>query len=408
MLGSIATGITRIRGFLEAEDAIATLNAFRNMGIEIRGPIDGEIEIHGRGLYGLKAPKIPLNLGNSGTSMRLLCGLLSGQKFDSVLVGDESLSARPMQRVTGPLGLMGARIDSSEHGTAPLSIQGGQSLRGIDYRLPVASAQVKSSLLLAGLYAEGNTRLIEPAMTRDHTERMLRGFSYPLRQEGEGLSLHGGGELIATEIEVPADISSAAFFLVGGSIAAGSDVLLSHVGINPTRIGVIHLLKLMGAEIELLNCREAGAEPVADIRVRSAALRGIRIPEAYVPLAIDEFPILFIAAACAEGETVLSGASELRVKESDRIQGMLDGLLELGVDAKATADGMVIRGGRIGGGEIDSRGDHRLAMAFSIAALRAESDIKITNCANVNTSFPGFVDVAGSLGLGIRSEEVSA
>jgi 3-phosphoshikimate 1-carboxyvinyltransferase len=404
MLGSIAEGVTRIHGFLEAEDAVSTLNAFRAMGVDIQGPDRGEIEIEGRGLAGLNAPKNPLDVGNSGTSMRLLCGLLAGQKFNSVLLGDPSLSRRPMQRVTLPLALMGGRIESSENGTAPLFIQGGQRLKGIDYALPIASAQVKSCLLLAGLYAEGTTCITEPAVTRDHTERMLQGFSYPLRQRGNTICLQGGNRLIATEIDVPADISSAAFFMVGACIAKGSDVLLRHVGINPTRTGIIQILKRMGAEIELENNREVGCEPVADIRVRSSALKGIKIPEEYVSLAIDEFPVLFVAAACAEGETVLSGASELRVKESDRIQSMRDGLVKLGIDARATEDGIVIRGGVLGGGEIDSLGDHRIAMAFSIAALRARDRIHVRDCANVNTSFPAFVDAAQSLGLKITCE----
>ncbi len=405
MLGSIATGVTRIHGFLEAEDAVATLNAFRAMGVGINGPDRGEVEINGRGLFGLTAPKTPLDLGNSGTSMRLLCGLLSGQEFDSVLVGDQSLSTRPMQRVTQPLAMMGARIDTSARGTAPIHVHGGQHLNGMEYDMPIASAQVKSCLLLAGLYAHGITCIAEPAVTRDHTELMLRGFSYPVRRQGNRICLNGRDSLVAAEIDVPADISSAASFMVGACIAPGSGVLLRHVGINPTRTGIIHLLKLMGADIELENMREARGEPVADIRVKSAALTGIRIPGELVPLTIDEFPVLFVAASCAEGKTVLTGASELRVKESDRIQGMLEGLLALGVDAIATEDGMVIRGGELGGGEIDSRGDHRIAMAFSVAALRANKRIRINNCANVNTSFPGFVEMAQDLGLHIFIEE---
>lgn len=404
MLGSIAEGVSRFRGFLEAEDAVSTLNAFRCMGVAITRPDKGEIQIEGRGLYGLRASDDVIDLGNSGTSMRLLCGLLAGQEFDSVLVGDPSLSRRPMDRVTDPLALMGGEIDTTVEGTAPIYIHGGQSLTCIDYRLPVASAQVKSCLLLAGLYAEGATCITESTSTRDHTERMLRGFSYPVRQDRKVVCLSGKGELIGTEIDIPADISSAAFFMVGASIAVGSDVLLTHVGINPTRTGIIHILRLMGADIEIENSRESGGEPIADIRVKSSVLKGIKIPEKYVPLAIDEFPVIFIAAACAEGETVLIGAHELRVKESDRIQVMLDGLLELGIVAIATEDGMVIRGGKFGGGEIDSYGDHRVAMAFSIAALRARDNIRITDCTNVNTSFPGFVELAQSLGLDIVIE----
>ncbi len=401
MLGSLAEGVTEVGGFLEGEDALATLKAFRALGVTIEGPGDGRVRIEGVGLHGLKAPAGPLDLGNSGTSMRLLAGLLAGQAFDSELVGDRSLMSRPMRRVTGPLAQMGARIDTTEAGTAPLRIHGGQRLRGIDYRMPVASAQVKSCLLLAGLYAEGRTCVHEPAPTRDHTERMLAGMGYPVDVSGGTACLSGGGSLRATRIEVPADISSAAFFLVGASIAPGSELLLEHVGINPTRTGVLDILERMGADIEVLNPRETGGEPVADLRVRAAPLRGIEIPPELVPLAIDEFPALFVAAACAEGTTVLTGAEELRVKESDRIQVMADGLQALGVEAHPTADGMVIHGGPIAGGRVHSHGDHRIAMAFAMAALRASGPVDIDDCANVNTSFPGFVDLAARAGLGV-------
>jgi 3-phosphoshikimate 1-carboxyvinyltransferase len=399
MLGSLADGITDVSGFLEGDDSLATLRAFRHMGVRIEGPEQGRVRIHGVGLHGLRAPDGPLDLGNSGTSMRLLCGLMAGQSFNSTLIGDASLSGRPMRRVTVPLADMGARINSTAHGTAPLDIEPVDDLHGIDYAMPVASAQVKSSLLLAGLYAKGQTCVTEPAPTRDHTERMLSGFGYPVQRDGNKVCLQGGGRLTASAIEVPADISSAAFFLVGASIAPGSDLTLTHVGMNPTRIGVINILRAMGADIEVINPREAGGEPVADLRVRSAALKGIRIPEDQVPLAIDEFPALFVAAACAEGETLLTGAEELRVKESDRIQVMADGLLALGVDAEPTPDGIRIRGGRLGGGRVDSHGDHRIAMSFAMAALRANGEIRIDDCANVNTSFPGFVDLAASAGL---------
>ena len=402
MLGAIAEGVTRISGFLEGEDSLATLRAFRAMGVDIEGPQDGRVVVHGVGLHGLRAPDAPLDLGNSGTSMRLLCGLLAGQGFDSELVGDRSLMSRPMRRVTEPLARMGARITTSEAGTAPLRISGGQALRGIDYAMPVASAQVKSCLLLAGLYADGSTCVVEPAPTRDHTERMLAGMGYPVLV-GEGKAcVQGGGRLTAAGIDVPADISSAAFFLVGASIAGGADLVLEHVGMNPTRTGVLEILRLMGADIEVVNRREIGGEPVADLRVRCAPLRGIDIPHRLVPLAIDEFPVLFVAAACAEGRTVLTGAEELRVKESDRIQVMADGLQALGITAQPTADGMVIEGGRLQGGRVDSRGDHRIAMSFAIAALRAEGPIEIDDCANVNTSFPGFVALAAGAGLQIR------
>lgn len=405
MLGALAEGVTHVSGFLEGEDALATLNAFRAMGVEIEGPDNGRVTIHGVGMHGLRAPSAPLDLGNSGTSMRLLSGLLAGQDFEVELVGDSSLSKRPMRRVTAPLAEMGAKIETTEGGTPPLKIHGGQPLQGIFYKMPVASAQVKSCLLLAGLYAEGRTSVVEPAPTRDHSERMLQGFGYEVGVDGATASVEGGGKLTATDIEVPADISSAAFFMVGASIAEGSDITLEHVGINPTRTGVIDILRLMGADIELSNQREVGGEPVADIRVRSAQLKGINIPEELVPLAIDEFPVLFVAAACAQGQTVLTGAEELRVKESDRIQVMADGLIALGVDAQPTTDGIVINGSSIGAGRVDGHGDHRISMAFAIAALRASGVIEIDDCANVATSFPSFESLAGGAGLVMRREE---
>ncbi len=407
MLGSLAEGTTEVTGFLEGEDALATLQAFRDMGVNIEGPDNGRVTIHGVGMRGLKVPAGPLNMGNSGTSMRLLCGLLSGQLFNASLTGDGSLSGRPMRRVTEPLAEMGAVIGTTEAGTAPLNVCGDQPLRGIRFDMPVASAQVKSCLLLAGLYARGRTCVTEPAPTRDHTERMLIGFGYAVEKVGATACVEGGGKLIATSVEVPADISSAAFFMVGASISEGSDIILQHVGVNPTRIGVINILRQMGADITLSNEREVGGEPVADIRVRSAPLKGIVIPENQVPLAIDEFPVLFVAAACAEGETVLTGAKELRVKESDRIQVMADGLHILGVDARPTEDGMVIQGGgvgcQLGSGRVESHDDHRIAMAFSMAALRASGPVIINNCANVNTSFPGFVESAQKAGLKIQN-----
>ncbi|MFP4154200.1 MAG: 3-phosphoshikimate 1-carboxyvinyltransferase [Halothiobacillaceae bacterium] len=403
MLGSLAEGVTEVTGFLEGEDSLNTLRCFRAMGVSIEGPEAGRVRIQGVGLHGLKAPDGPLYVGNSGTSMRLMAGILAAQSFDTRLEGDASLSRRPMRRVTDPLALMGACIETGEGGRPPLVVHGGRKLKGIDYQLPMASAQVKSCLLLAGLYAEGETRVTEPAPTRDHTERMLGGFGYAVHREGATAWLQGGGRLVGGPVDVPADISSAAFFLVGASIAEGSDLLLRHVGMNPTRTGVIEILRLMGADIEVLDPRESGGEPVADLRVRSAALKGIRIPEALVPLAIDEFPALFVAAACAEGETVLTGAEELRVKESDRIQVMADGLVELGIDARPTPDGMVIRGGRIGGGEIVSHGDHRIAMSFAMAALRATAPVRIRECEYVDTSFPGFAALAR--GCGLKLEE---
>jgi cyclohexadieny/prephenate dehydrogenase / 3-phosphoshikimate 1-carboxyvinyltransferase len=404
MLGSLAEGTTEVEGFLEGEDALATLQAFRDMGVVIEGPHHGRVTIHGVGLHGLKAPAGPLYMGNSGTSMRLLSGLLAAQPFDTTLTGDASLSKRPMNRVAKPLREMGAVIETGPEGRPPLSIKGGQRLTGMAYEMPMASAQVKSCLLLAGLYAAGSTSVTEPAPTRDHTERMLRGFGYPVSVEGSTASVESGHKLTATRIEVPADISSAAFFLVAASIAEGSELVLEHVGINPTRTGVIDILKLMGGDITLENQREVGGEPVADIRVRAAKLKGIDIPEDLVPLAIDEFPVLFVAAACAEGRTVLRGAEELRVKESDRIQVMADGLIALGVKAEPTPDGIIIEGGTIGGGEVWAHGDHRIAMSFSVASLRASAPIRIHDCANVATSFPNFLALAAEVGINVAVE----
>lgn len=405
MLGSLAEGVTEVEGFLEGEDALATLQAFRDMGVVIEGPNNGRVKIHGVGLKGLQKPAGPLYLGNSGTSMRLLAGILAGQSFDTVLTGDESLSKRPMNRVVKPLLAMGAKIEAEgEKGLPPVRITGGQALRGMDYTLPMASAQVKSCVLLAGLYADGMTAVTEPAPTRDHTERMLRGFGYDVTSAGAKASLKGGGALAATHIDVPADISSAAFFMVAASIAPGSDLTLTHVGINPTRIGIINILRLMGANIALSNEREVGGEPVADIRVKYAPLKGIQIPEDQVPLAIDECPVLFVAAACAEGTTVLTGAEELRVKESDRIQSMADGLIELGIKAEPTPDGIVIQGGQMGQGRVDSYGDHRIAMAFAVASLRASGPITIRNCANVGTSFPNFAELARNVGIKLTAQ----
>lgn len=401
MLGSLAEGVTHVTGFLDGEDCLCTLDAFRAMGVNIERRGSNELAIEGVGLQGLKAPSGPLYLGNSGTSMRLLAGLMAGQPFEVTMTGDASLSRRPMRRVTAPLTEMGAVIEATSQGTPPLRLRGGGQLKGIHYQMPVASAQVKSAILLAGLYAHGQTCVTEPAPTRDHTERMLEGFGYNVERKASTVCLRGGGRLRAARIDVPADISSAAFFLVGASIASGSDLTLEHVGINPTRIGVINILRAMGADIHVLNERTVGGEPVADLHVRSASLRGIRIPLDQVPLAIDEFPVLFIAAANAEGETVLTGAQELRVKESDRIQVMADGIRALGGDATPTPDGMIIRGKALGGGRIDSRGDHRIAMAFAIAALRAQGPIVIDDCANVRTSFPGFVTLAQGVGLRI-------
>jgi cyclohexadieny/prephenate dehydrogenase / 3-phosphoshikimate 1-carboxyvinyltransferase len=412
MFGSIAEGTTRVSGFLQGEDSLNTLRAFRAMGVKITDPdAGGNVVIEGVGMHGLKKPAKPLYMGNSGTSMRLLSGLLSAQSFDTALEGDESLTRRPMKRVIDPLTKMGATIDSI-NGLPPLKIRGGARLRGIEYAMPMASAQVKSCLLLAGLYAEGDTTVIEPETTRDHTERMLTAFGYPVMKLGPTVRITGGGKLKAGAIQVPADISSAAFFMVGGAIASEGEIVLQQVGTNPTRTGVLDILRLMGADIELGKQQQVGGEPVADIRIRPSKLQGIEIPEQLVPLAIDEFPVLFVAAACAQGKTVLRGAEELRVKESDRIQVMADGLKTLGIKAEPTPDGIVIegkggqRGGIFGGGEIDSHGDHRIAMAFSIASLQLKpgNTIKIRDCVNVNTSFPGFVELAAGAGLALKAE----
>ncbi|MDX2507853.1 MAG: 3-phosphoshikimate 1-carboxyvinyltransferase [Gammaproteobacteria bacterium] len=407
MLGSLSEGITTISGFLQGEDSLATLKAFQAMGVKIKGPDElGEVVIEGVGMHGLKPPANALNLGNSGTSMRLLTGLLAEQGFDVTLSGDHSLSSRPMKRVTEPVVQMGAMIEATETGTAPLLIKSNKDsrLKAIEYTLPMASAQVKSCILLAGLYAQGKTCVEEPAPTRDHTERMLQGFGYQLQvskldAQRSRICLQGGGKLTACDIDVPSDISSAAFFMVGASIAEGSDLTLKHVGINPTRTGIINILRQMGADINLSNEKQVGGEPVADIRIRSAQLTGIHIPEDQVPLAIDEFPAISIAAACAQGQTVLTGAEELRVKESDRIQAMVDGMKVLGIDCEGTKDGMIINGGEFASGTVDSLGDHRIAMSFAMAALRATGTITIKDCANVNTSFPDFIGLAQSCGL---------
>ena len=407
MLGSIALGPTRVSGFLEGEDVLATMTAFRSMGVELVGPEAGAVQIQGVGLHGLKAPLGPIDLGNSGTAMRLMVGLLAGQDFDATLTGDSSLSARPMGRVCAPLIEMGARLGTGPHGTPPLRVRGTRGgLRGIRYDMPVASAQVKSCLLLAGFYAAGQTCITEPGPTRNHTERMLRSFGYEVAKSESTLCIEGGGTLTGTDIDVPGDFSSATFFLVGASIAKDSDLTIENVGINPTRTGALEILRAMGADVTLTNERMMGAEPVADLRVRHHPLSGVDIPAELVALAIDEFPVLFVAAACASGRTTVAGAAELRVKESDRIDAMAHGLTALGLDARPTPDGMIIEGGRLTGGTIDSRGDHRIAMAFAMAGIRASDKVVVTDCANVGTSFPGFVPTAFGAGLQIEAGHV--
>lgn len=407
MLGSIAEGDTHVSGFLEGDDALATLNAFKAMGVRIEGPVDGKVVVHGVGLHGLKEPEGELYVGNSGTSMRLLAGLMAGQSFAVTMTGDESLSKRPMGRVADPLRKMNVEVITADEGRPPMTIKGKGEVTAMHYDLPMASAQVKSCVLLAGLYADGETSTTEPAPTRDHTERMLSGFGYEVKRSGATASLQGGGKLTGMHIDVPADISSAAFFMVGASIAEQADITLEHVGMNPTRVGVINILRAMGARISVINEREVGGEPVADIRVQSAQLKGIEIPQDQVPLAIDEFPVLFVAAACASGETVLRGAEELRVKESDRIQVMADGLVTLGVDAQPTEDGIIIQGRGdsdtvFSGGSVESHHDHRIAMSFSVAALRATQTIEILGTDNVATSFPNFVALAQQAGMNLE------
>lgn len=399
IFGSIAEGVTRVSGFLDGEDCLATARAFKDMGVQITETGTNQLEIEGVGMHGLRAPHRTLDIGNSGTSIRLLSGLLAGQDFNSSLSGDVSLNQRPMNRIIDPLRRMGADISGSENNTAPLAIAKAISLTGIDYKLPMASAQVKSAVLLAGMYANGSTSVTEPAITRDHTERMLVSFGYDMQTLGSTFTLTGGGRLTAASIDVPADISSAAFLMVAASIVPGSDILLEHVGVNPTRTGVIDILKLMGADITLENSRMVGAEPVADIRIRSAALHGIDVPPTLVPLAIDEFPVIFVAAACATGQTRLTEAAELRVKESDRLQVMSDGLNTCGIESETTPDGIVIEGGAFSGGQVNSSHDHRIAMAFAVAGLQSAQAITIEDCANVTTSFPGFVGLANELGF---------
>ena len=399
MFASLADGVSRITGFLEGEDTRATARAFVEMGVRIEAPGPSERVVRGVGLQGLRAPPAPVDCGNAGTGMRLLAGLLAGQQFDTTLVGDESLSRRPMRRVIEPLAQMGANITAQPGGLPPLHVAGRQQLRGIDYTPPVASAQVKSAILLAGLQASGETRVAEPHPTRDYTERMLATFGWPIEFGAGWARLTGGHRLRATDVQVPADFSSAAFFLVAGTLVPGSELLLHAVGMNPRRTGLLQALRAMGADIRLSSARELGGEAVADLVVRHAPLHGIDVPVDIVADMIDEFPALFVAAAVANGTTRIRGAAELRVKESDRIAVMAKGLRALGVDVEETPDGAVIRGGRIAGGEVDSAGDHRCAMSFAIAGLVARGPVRIGDCANVATSFPDFAMLAHGCGF---------
>jgi 3-phosphoshikimate 1-carboxyvinyltransferase len=404
MLGALAEGDTHISGFLEGEDCLATARALEALGVQLERPARRQVLVHGVGMHGLRAAAAPLDMGNAGTAMRLMMGMLAPQRFDSTLVGDESLMRRPMERVAVPLQMMGARIQTQQ-GRPPVRIRGTPHLRAIHYSLPVPSAQVKSAVLLAGLSASGCTRVTEAVPSRDHTERMLGAFGVELAREGRTLALQGGQTLRATTVRVPADFSSAAFFLVAGCLAAEQPLRLSNVGVNPTRTGLLGLLQRMGADIRV-RPRASGAgdgEPVADLEVRRSALRGITVPEALVPAAIDELPVFFVAAACASGETLVRGALELRVKESDRLASMAAGLAALGVEHQLLPDGLWIRGAEsLSGGAVESFGDHRIAMAFAVAALRCRAPVEIIDVTNVATSFPGFVRIARAAGLVIE------
>jgi len=400
IFAAIAEGITGIYDYLDSADIVATIDVFRAMGVEIDKQ-DHQITIQGKGLYGLQQPRQQLYFGNSGTSVRLLAGLLCGQQFDTELIGDESLMTRPMRRIVDPLQQMGAHIVCSEKGTLPLRIQGGNRLKGMTYRTPVASAQLKSCLLLAGLYAEGVTRIIEPAVTRNHTERMLPGFGVQV-SSGDNITELQPGKLQAIDIHIPGDISSAAFFMVAASICPGADIVIENVGINPSRDAVIEILRQMGADIRVEVVHTDAVEATGNLHVKYQPLTGIIIPPELVPIAIDEFPAIMIAAACARGQTVLSNAQELRVKESDRIEAIAEGLVRLGIEVKTKADGMTVTGGTLQGGEINSFGDHRIAMAFTVAGLRATSPVRVLDCVNVNTSFPDFAGVCRRVGMDIE------
>ena len=400
IFAAIAEGESRINNFLQGEDTLATIRIFQKLGVDIKNK-GNYILVKGVGLHGLYAKNPILDFGNSGTSVRLLTGLLSAQNFNSQLIGDESLMGRPMLRIVNPLKEMNAKVICSQEGTLPIKIEGKQNIQAIHYRLPVISAQLKSCLLIAGLYAEGTTKIIEKIATRDHTERMLANFSHPVTKKNNQISIKKAKKLIGCEIIVPGDFSSAAYFIVAATLAPNSNVILEDINVNPTRIAMIEILKLMGANIELSNQRQESGEPIATINIKSSKLIGIDIPEELVPVAIDELPIILVAAASAKGKTRLTGAAELRVKESDRIQSMLDGFTILGIKSEALDDGMIIEGSQFNGGTINSYNDHRIAMAFSIAGVIAKDSITINNCKNVATSFPEFVNTGKKLGMQI-------
>lgn len=404
MLGAIADGNSVVSGFLPGEDCRATRAAVQAMGVQIDELDRTTLRIHGAGMHGLEQPGGLLDMGNSGTAMRLFAGLLCGQRFSARLAGDASLMRRPMARVIEPLVRMGAQIDSND-GLPPLTIHGGRKLKGIYYALPVASAQVKSALLLAGLYAEGDMTILEPAPTRDHTERMLQRLGVTL-QAGHGrIRMPGGQRIGSADTEVPGDLSSAAFVILAALLAPDCEVVVQRVGVNPTRDGVIRILRQMGARIDIEACASTGSEPVADIRVRSSALDGIDVDPSLVSLAIDEFPVLFVAAAAAQGCTSFTGIGELRVKESDRISTMVEGLRNLGISVQETSDGASVQGGVFTGGAVDSHGDHRVAMSFAAAGTVARSPVIIMNTDAVDTSFPGFVECMTGAGADISAFE---
>ena len=402
ILAALAQGVSDCSGFLDSADTRATITAFRQMGVRITQE-DEFLSVDGAGLHGLSAPPGILDLGNSGTSARLLLGVLAGQRFTSTLSGDESLLRRPMRRVADPLNMMNAAVRTTPDGTLPAQVTGNRRLRAIEYELPVASAQLKSALLLAGLYAEGKTVVIEPVPTRDHTERLLAHFAHPVTRAGNRLTIERGA-LQAGRLRIPGDISSAAFFLAAGCVVPGSDLVIEGVGINPTRRAVVDILNMMGGDISVTNVVDGATEPLADLRVKYRPLRGIAIPGALVPAAIDEFPAIMAAACYASGETVVTDARELRVKESDRIQALADGLSGIGIAVETRPDGLRVTGGRPRGGAVDSRGDHRIAMAFSLAGLAAQGPITVRDCDNVATSFPGFIDCARQVGWEMGEE----
>lgn len=397
MFGSLAEGTTRISHFLEGADCLSTISCFRKMGIPIEHN-KGEIIVHGRGLHGLRAPEGILDVGNSGTTTRLISGILSGQDFVSELTGDASIQSRPMKRVITPLLAMGADIVSlKDNGCAPLRIS-GKPLHAIHYTSPVASAQVKSCVLLAGLYADGITRVTEPVLSRNHTELMLNLFGAEVHSEGTTASICPNPKLEARDINVPGDISSAAYFIAAGLLTPGSEILLKNVGINPTRDGMLRVCREMGADITLQNVNLEG-EPTADLLVRSSSLHGVTVGGEIIPSLIDELPMIAVMAAFAQGTTVIRDARELKVKESDRIQVMVDNLKRMGADIEATEDGMIIHGGRpLKGAEIDSYLDHRVAMSFAVAGTLCEGPLSIKGGDCVNISYPGFYEDLYRLG----------